>query len=258
MELLVIYGLVFILGLLVGSFLNVVIYRYNTGMSVVSGRSRCLTCAHTLRWFELIPVVSFVIQAGRCRECHSRLSWQYPAVELLTGLIFLRVFQVVGGNAHNLELAFWWLVFSILIVITIYDLRHKIIPDGLVGLLAGLAVLQWLIFPALAISNYLLAGFSLFGFFALLWWVSQGRWMGFGDAKLALALGLLLGLQGGVSTVVLAFWLGALVGLFILTLSRLSLGERSFTIKSEIPFAPFLAVGLALYFLFNVNVLTFF
>lgn len=151
MELLVIYGLVFILGLLVGSFLNVVIYRYNTGMSVVSGRSRCLTCAHTLRWFELIPVVSFVIQAGRCRECHSRLSWQYPAVELLTGLIFLRVFQVVGGNAHNLELAFWWLVFSILIVITIYDLRHKIIPDGLVGLLAGLAVLQWLIFPALAI-----------------------------------------------------------------------------------------------------------
>lgn len=252
------YLFVFILGLIVGSFLNVVICRYNTGWSVVGGRSRCLACGHTLRWFELVPVVSFVIQAGRCRECHSRLSWQYPAVELLTGFIFLRIFQVVGLSANQLELAFWWLVFSILIVITVYDLRHKIIPDGLVGFLAVLAVLRWFMFPGLAISNYLVAGFSLFGFFALLWWVSQGRWMGFGDAKLALALGLLIGLQGGVSTVVLAFWLGAAVGLFILARSRLSLGDRSFTIKSEIPFAPFLTLGLALYFLFDLNVLTFF
>ncbi len=253
-----VYVLVFIFGLMVGSFLNVVIWRYNTGWSVVKGRSQCLACGHELRWFELVPLISFVLQAGRCRQCGAKLSWQYPVVEVLTGLLFLKIVLVFGSQTFNPAIIFWWLIVSILLVITVYDLRHKIIPDGLVGWLLILALVRWVVLPSLPITNYLLAAAGLFAFFALLWSLSHGRWMGFGDAKLALVIGLLLGVEGGVSAVVLAFWSGAAVGLLLIAGQRLSLPGRSFTIKSEIPFAPFLALGTILYFLFDFNVFTFF
>ncbi len=271
--------LVFLLGLIVGSFLNVVIYRLGTGMSVGRGRSKCFSCGKVLHWYELIPVASFIIQRRRCRGCKSKIAWQYPAVELLTGLMFLAVWWLIP-NPHFL-VPIYWAIFSLLIVILIYDLRHKIIPDGPVFAFIGLSALTaaaarlnlgevslrfnlattdsvgrfnlatadinwWLV------SEHLLAGIILFVFFWALWYFSGGRWMGFGDAKLAAGVGLLLGLGPGITAIVLAFWSGALMGVALVLYGKLAswrsarAGKRGLTMKSEIPFAPFIILGTAL------------
>ncbi len=241
-------ALIFIFGTIVGSFLNVVIYRYGTGRSVISGRSQCLACARTLRWYELVPVLSFLLQSGRCRLCNSKLAWQYPLVEILTGLLFVLVWQLA---LPLFLLPIYLTIVSLLVVITVYDLRHKIIPDGLVftfDLLALAPVFYPKFDPTAAI-----AGPLLFLFFAALWYFSGGRWMGFGDAKLALGVGWLLGLRGGISAIILAFWIGAAVGLALIALTRLRPRAKLVTIKSELPFAPFIILGLALNLFFHLN-----
>ena len=129
---------VFLLGTIIGSFLNVVIYRFNTGKTIVKGHSICMTCNRNLRWYELIPVLSFLIQNGKCRRCASAISHQYPLVELTTGLIFaliafhfLPIF-IISIPSYVIFVTFYSFVFSLLTVIVVYDIRHKIIPDKLV------------------------------------------------------------------------------------------------------------------------------
>lgn len=253
------YLIVFCFGLIVGSFLNVVIFRYNTGMGV-RGRSRCFSCARTLRWHELLPLFSFALQRGRCRSCSSRISWQYPAVEGLTGLLFVLVFSQFGFSISSLPLLLAHLVIaSLLVVILVYDFRHKIIPDGLVYTFITLALLASVLdFSLLRFLNHLLAGFLLFGFFYLLWWASSGRWMGFGDAKLGLGVGFLLGLSGGISAIIFAFWIGAVLSLALVGLSRLRGRKGRLSLKSEIPFAPFIILGLWINLFFSLHVTSFF
>lgn len=247
---------IFLLGLIVGSFLNVVVYRYNTGTSMVRGRSRCLACGRNLEWHELIPLFSFLMQKGHCRRCQSRLSWQYPLVELVTGLLFVICYSDFDLSAN---LPLYLVLMSLLVVITVYDLRHKIIPDGLVYAFIIISVLPSLLTGEWGvIREHLLAGGALFLFFYLLWRLSGGRWMGFGDAKLALGVGFLLGLTGGVSAIVLAFWIGAALGVLLLTLSRWSVWRKQFNMKSEIPFAPFIVLGLLLNLFAHINVTSFF
>ncbi len=247
--------LVFTFGLVIGSFLNVVIYRYNTGRTV-GGRSRCGSCRKVLRWYELLPVASYLAQWGKCRECLTKISWQYPVVELLTGFVFVLVYRI----APNPDLtALYWAIFCLLIVILVYDFRHKIIPDAMVfGFIALSAVEMWWTGDW---QSGLLAGGGLFVFFGLLWLLSRGRWMGFGDAKLAIGIGFLLGFPGGISAVILAFWVGAAVGIVLLLLQKISPKRklprtlRYLTMKSEVPFAPFLILGLALNFFLAINVI---
>src|SRR3990172_11980304 len=136
---------VFILGTIVGSFLNVVILRYNTGVSFFSGRSFCPSCGKKLSWYELVPVVSFFVLRRKCAGCGSKISWQYPLVELATGLLFLSTLYALRSTLffdiyYLLSTIYYLLVWSILIVISVYDLRHKIIPDLLVFLFAGLSL----------------------------------------------------------------------------------------------------------------------
>ena len=248
-----VYLFIFLLGLIVGSFLNVVIYRYNTGRSVSTGRSQCFSCSHTLSWYELVPVFSFLLQGGRCRACKSRISWQYPAVELTSGVLFVLIFQhFLGVDLGKPLFLLYAVIFSLLLIITVYDLRHKIIPDGLVYAFSLFALISaYLASTSSADVNFIshiLAGLVAFAFFALLWYVSSGRWMGFGDAKLALGVGFLLGPAGALSAIVSAFWLGAVVGVMLMIISQLSHAGKSLTMKSEIPFAPFIILGLALNF----------
>jgi leader peptidase (prepilin peptidase)/N-methyltransferase len=226
--------LLFILGTLIGSFLNVVIYRLGTGQGL-GGRSRCMTCSRNLRWFELVPVCSFLVQQGRCRRCLSKISSQYLWVELLTGLTF----ALVGLRPYYL------VIFCLLIVILIYDWRHQIIPDEPVYAFIALAFLLRL--AAVSFWPGFLTGLGLALFFAGLWYFSGGRWLGLGDAKLALGMGWFLGFAGGVSAVALAFWIGAAVGLLLI-------GLRGASMKTALPFAPFLILGLALNFIFHWNV----
>ena len=246
---------IFLLGLIIGSFLNVVIYRYNTGSTgwwrVLGGRSQCLSCGKTLSWRELFPVVSFLVQRGKCRGCGSKISWQYPLGELATGLLFLGVWQL---NFSPVLVPFYLIIWSLLVVITVYDLRHQIIPDGLVFGFIGVSLATLLLKASLIlVANGILAALLLAGFFWLLWFISRGKWLGLGDAKLALGVGLLLGLKPGISAIALAFWIGAATGLLLILWSKLLSGKQSVTMKSELPFAPFIIIGTALIFFFQLN-----
>ena len=245
-----------VLGLIIGSFLNVVILRYNTGRSF-GGRSACMTCESELRFHELIPLLSFVALRGRCLSCKTKISIQYPLVELATGVLFAGLFLkfqdlfFISTLTFSLLYAFYALIFSLLLVIAAYDLKHKIIPDLLVfvfGLLAflGLFVLNSSgFYPHLPSLWEFLSGVVVALPLALIWLLSRGTWMGLGDAKLALGLGWLLGLSEVLSGVILAFWAGAIVGLFLLIFSK------NHGMKSEIPFAPFLVFGAIVAFLFE-------
>lgn len=271
---------VFLLGASIGSFLNVVALRYNSGLSL-GGRSHCFSCNTTLYWYELIPAVSFLCLRGRCGRCKSALSLQYPLVELLTGLIFLLIWNHESILCNQgflpvrcvLTTAYFCIVFSILTVIAVYDMRHKIIPDGLVFsfILLALGRLFFTV-PFLELMHFpglwnLLAGPLLFLPFFSLWFISGGRWMGLGDAKLALGIGWLLPLTQGIAAIILAFWMGALVSVSLLLVGRfqraprgkagLSLWAKRLTMKSEIPFAPFLIASTLLVFLSGVDVFWF-
>ncbi|MCX6703125.1 MAG: prepilin peptidase [Candidatus Zambryskibacteria bacterium] len=263
-----------ILGLLVGSFLNVVIYRYNTGLSFAKGRSQCFVCGKKLVWYELIPVVSFVIQKGRCRSCQTKISLQYPVVEALTSLLFVAVawrqvclypvFSVFeNGLSYSCILAVYYaVVVSLLLAIAVYDMRHKIIPDGLVYTFIALATAKLLLFTYffglplnMGHTLNLLAPLLLFTPFALLWLVSKGMWIGFGDAKLAFGIGALLGLPLGLSAIMLGFWIGAAVSILLLVLQKFMWGQTKMNLKSEIPFAPFLIIGTLVVLFTHLDIL---
>ena len=263
---LIIYLSFFIFGLIIGSFLNVFICRYHTGRSL-RGRSMCLMCNKQLSWFELIPLVSYLLQGGRCRLCKSRISSQYPLVELTTGLVFAGIswkfltfnFQLSIFNLSSLiYFILVLLIFSILIVISAYDIRHKIIPNGPVYTFILLAILTVFVDSQLLIVNglldHILAGIVLSLPFVLLWLFSRGKLMGLGDAKLALGMGFLLGLSAGVTALLLSFWIGAIISLLLIAFSRLfSASVLRYTMKSEIPFGPFLALSTFIVFLFDID-----
>lgn len=242
-----------IFGAVVGSFLNVVILRLNTGQPVVFGKSKCFSCARKLRWYELVPVASFIFLRGKCSACKTKISWQYPAVETATGIIFLLLFQ---QSRSILDFGFWVLTFSFLIIIAVYDYRHQIIPNLFVWIFNALAFLSLFRISDFEFKMFdldgLLAGFILFSFFAFLWLVSKGRWMGFGDAKLALGIGWLLGTAKGITAVTLAFWTGAIVGTFLLYLNK-----NKYGLKSSIAFGPFMVLGTIISFFFGEKIISF-
>lgn len=258
------------LGLIIGSFLNVVIYRYNTGKTIL-GRSFCFACRVTLRWTELVPVFSYLIRRGRCRACFSFISPQYPLVEFITALIFAGLAYrynpfIEGWWPTIFLLILYWVVASVLMVIAVYDLRHKIIPDDFSYAFIGLAFLAPFFIYAgqllgilVRLANGLLGAGVLFLVFWGLWRYSEGRWMGFGDAKLVIGIGLLLGLLEGVTAVILAFWLGAIVGLGLILLDRSKLTKKfpHLSLKSEIPFAPFLVLATIIALIWDLNFLPF-
>lgn len=249
--------LCFLFGLIVGSFLNVLILRYNTGRSL-GGRSGCLSCGKKLSWYELVPVLSFFLQRGRCRGCRSKISWQYPLVELFTGAIFSLVAWYFWPTPGLM--IFSWLVATVSIFIFAYDWRHQIIPDSATVILIFLAILRVLFFGP-GVLNSVLTGAGFFLAFWALWYFSGGRWLGFGDAKLVLAIGLLLGWEQGITALCLAFWLGAIVGLALIAIGRagkLLRHRRRYTIKSEIPFAPFILIGAWLSVILQINGIFFF
>ncbi len=268
----VFWPVVFVLGLIVGSFLNVVAYRYGTGQGIARGRSKCFSCRKTLAWYELVPILSFIFLRAKCGSCKSKISWQYPLVELITGLVFTGIawayLSVTIGAAFWSGLALLWIAASLLIAIAVYDWHHMIIPDGLVYVLIGVAFISAFMPQGETFLNSqglplgaLTTSLGLFLFFASLWYFSGGRWMGFGDAKLAVAIGLLLGWPLGVSAVIIAFWLGAAIGVGLLLIPPLvhSLnsrrGRQLVTMKTEIPFAPFLVLATLLVLIFNFNVI---
>ena len=223
---------IFLFGIIVGSFLNSVIYRLEKGISFLRGRSFCPKCNHTLNWMDLIPILSYVFLGGKCRYCKAKISPQYPIVELITGLLFLSVFLTSGSI---LEIPFNFVIVSLLIVIFIFDLKHYIIPDRIVYLAISIS-LAWLLYIKADILTTIYALLVSFGFFLLIVLISKGKWMGVGDVKLAFFMGLFLGWPNVLVALFLAFFLGSTVGIFLMLNKK-----KSFS--SEIPFGPFLVIG---------------
>ena len=231
---------VFILGLIIGSFLNCVIWRLYKKESFLKGRSYCPECGHKLRWYDLVPVLSFVLLRGKCRYCKKPISWQYPLVEISTGLIFLFIFDLQSSTSNLqslIKLSFLLIISCFFIIIFVYDFRWYLIPDKVIypaivitflyQLSKGLGF--WILKPVL---SAILAS----AFFAIIVLVSRGKWMGRGDIKLAFLMGLFLGFPNIVVALFLAFLIGAIIGTGLILLKKKGL-------KSEIPFGPFLATG---------------
>lgn len=253
----------FVLGTIIGSFLNVVALRFGTGRGV-KGRSFCFSCGKTLSAMELIPVISFLMLRGKCKKCKSRISFQYMAVELLTGLVFLLIFLKFLGSLSTLPLfllTFYFLTFSILIVIGVYDLKHTVVPDRL-SLLFALISLGGLFFfkggaYLFSFPGYLdlLAGPILFLPFFMLWFFSKGTLIGLGDGKLAVGMGWMLGLVGGASAMILSFWIGAVFSIFFMLVDSV-FRQGKIGLKTEIPFAPFMIAGAFIAFLSDIDILS--
>jgi len=213
----------------------------------------------------MIPVFSFLVQKGRCRHCAGKISFQYPVVEILMGLVFsLILFKFLpvlyfSIGAYILYVSLFTVIFSLLIVITFYDIRHKVIPNKLVWIFIGISFLSIFINPATSFyfsgkiltlpTFYSLISGPIFALpFVLIWALSKGRLMGLGDSKLILGMGWLLGISQSIFAIVLAFWVGAIIGLLIIIFSK-----KKFGMKSQIAFAPFLILSIFITFLLNLN-----
>ncbi|KKS82675.1 MAG: Type 4 prepilin-like protein leader peptide-processing enzyme [Candidatus Wolfebacteria bacterium GW2011_GWC1_43_10] len=283
------YLILFAVGLAFGSFLNVLTLRYHPGKKLfasdnIGGRSACLHCRKVLSWYELVPLVSFFVQGGKCRHCQKKLSFQYPLVELAGGLIFLFVplflqkfffyFNPVWGEVIFLSFSLVWiLVFLSLLLAFIIDLKHYVIPNT-IGLILFFLGIIWILlgvfggtfassfngsflknfhilFPA--VGNIWLAhlvGAAAGGiFFFLIVLASRGRAMGMGDVKLITALGLLFGWPDIVLIIFLSFILGAVVSLILMALGRKKISDL-------VPFGPFIVLAAGLVFFFGARLLS--
>ena len=240
----------FILGLLVGSFLNVILFRFGTGETVVSGRSRCNACRGTIAWYDNIPLLSFIVLWGKCRKCGARISFQYPAVEFATAFLFSfagSAFFIPGSVEAAIETTFALGLTAALVVIFAYDLSHMEIPVSALGFgilwtIFSLFFLWYFALPQEAFLDSrlfegLVGGAVAFALFYALVFFSKETWMGEGDAWLALLLGLVVGWKLLLPTLTLAFGSGAVVGIALIIMKRKEL-------QSRIPFGPFLAASM--------------
>lgn len=250
----------FLLGLLVGSFLNVVLFRFGTGETVVSGRSRCNACRGMIAWYDNIPLLSFALLHGRCRKCGERISGQYPAVEFSTAALFAfagKTFFVPGSVEAAVMTVFSFGLVAALVVIFVYDLSHMEIPVsalvfGTLWTILSLLVLWYLASPreAFADSRFaegLAGGAIAFAFFYALVFFSKETWMGEGDAWLALILGLALGWKLLLPALTIAFGSGALFGTILMFRGKKGM-------KSPVPFGPFLAATVIFMLFFGTMV----
>jgi leader peptidase (prepilin peptidase) / N-methyltransferase len=243
------------LGLALGSFLNCAAYRLEVGESFLAGRSYCPECKHKLCWQDLVPLFSFVFLGARCRYCQKPISFRYPLVEISTAIIFLLIFNfqfpISGGfpifDLQNILATIYLLISaSLLIIIFIFDLKHYIIPDGAVFAAMAISGLWSLFFGQ--ILNALGAAAAAALFFLLIFLISRGKWMGFGDVKLAFFMGLFLGFPKIIAALFLAFFIGAIIGICLIIF-----GKKKFS--SEVPFGPFLIIGTFLALLSGENLI---
>jgi leader peptidase (prepilin peptidase)/N-methyltransferase len=223
-------------GLCIGSFLNVCIYRLPRGESLVHPRSRCTTCGRTLSWFDNIPVVSWAVQRGRCRTCGQRVSVMYPAVEVVTALIFVLVYAFYGPTPLGLVRT----VFACaLIVLFVTDLQHKILPNSITmpGIVVGFACSLFLP-PGWrdSLIGLLIGGGVLYAIAEIYYRVRGQEGLGMGDVKLLAMIGAFLGWKLVLLTLVLASFAGSLAGGVLILSGR---GDM----KYALPFGTFLAVG---------------
>lgn len=231
-----------ILGLIIGSFLNAVIFRLKSGEQFITGHSKCPACGHALGFWDLIPLFTFIFLRGKCRYCHQPIDWQYPAVESATAAVFVigwLYFFPLSAAFYNQPLTTYlpfliYLIFScFLIIIFVYDLRYYLILDkvSLTALVVAFGANYLLGRPLLNLAG---AAVLIGGFFMLQFIISKGKWIGGGDIRLGLVMGAMLGWPIGLVALGLAYLIGALAGLLLIALKKKSL-------QSQLPFGTFLS-----------------
>lgn len=238
------------LGAIVGSFLNVCIVRIPYGESIVFPSSHCLSCRRPIAWYDNIPLASFFILKGRCRNCGARVSWQYPLVELSAALLFVLFYSAFGLTVTGV---LYLLLALGLLTQALIDWKHQIIPDGITlpGIVIGLAAsaffpgLQgqpgWLGGALFSLLGILLGGGVLYAAGTIAEWVLKKEAMGGGDVKLLAMIGAFTGWQGVLWTLFVASFVGSAVGIYF----RVTRGEE------KLPFGPYLAVAAFLYLFFG-------
>lgn len=239
-----------IFGTLIGSFLNVVIWRLPRGQGL-GGRSHCPQCGTTLGARDLVPVASYLFLARRCRHCHHLISGRYALMEITTGLLFAWSWHLIHpGDALGYMLAVRLLIIvAVLLVVFVVDLEHYVILDVVIFPAAAVILadnifldrafhVSWLSLGSYTFGG-IIAAAGLAAFFFLLWLVSRGKWIGLGDVKLALLLGVALGWPAILVSTMAAFFSGTIVSIFLLIRGTKGL-------KSPIPFGTFLALGALL------------
>lgn len=221
-----------ILGLLVGSFLNAYIYRLSIGVSVKHGRSFCPHCHQTLAAKDLIPLVSFMMLSGKCRYCHKPISAQYPLVELATALSWVGLYLYFGLTIMTGVYMFWT---AVLIVIFVYDFLHQLILDR-VTIPAGFGIFITAFFTHQHFDNLVIGALVGGGFFFLQYALTNGRWVGGGDIRLGVLMGLMLGWPGVLFAIGLAYMVGAIVGVTLIAIGKKKM-------SSQVPFGTFLTLA---------------
>lgn len=240
----ILYILIFILGTIIGSFLNVVIYRIPRNESIIFPASHCTYCNHELKPFDLIPIISYVLLKGKCRYCGKNISLRYPIVELITGLIFVIIFHYFNISILSLSYIF---LSVILVILSFIDAKHKLIPNKilLTGLI-GIIIFRILMYNE-GIMDYLIGSIIGGGIFLLVSIVS-GEGMGGGDIKLMALIGLFIGRKLTLLTMFFAVILGAIVGVVLIFL-------KIKTRKDAIPFVPFISIGCIISILYGYSIL---
>ena len=241
----VIYVVAFIFGIVIGSFLNVLIFRMPKGEDIASKRSHCMSCGYQLRWFDLIPLFSWIMLRGRCRKCHEKISIQYPIIEALNGILYVVILLLCGIKIDSI---LFCLASSALLALSVIDFRTYIIPIGFNIFILALGVIR--IICKLVIDGdtlgsvvpYVIGMFAVSVPLGILWFLSKGRAIGGGDVKLMGAAGLLLGWK----LILLAFVLGCIIGSFI-HIARMKISKAG----RVLAMGPYLAAGIMIVILFG-------
>lgn len=224
---------IFLFGITIGSFLNVVILRLPLKENIVTTRSHCMSCGYQLRWYDLVPLFSYLVLGGKCRKCKTRISIQYPIIEALNGILYLLVFMKYGVSVDSL---LYCLLFSALLALSVIDFRTYEIPVGINYFILGLGILR-VVTDLPNWKEYLIGFLAVSVFLYLIYLLSGGRAIGGGDVKLMAVCGLLLGWK----LIILAFLLGCILG-SVIHLLRMKLSEEDHVLAM----GPYLSMGVAI------------
>ncbi|MFH0792071.1 MAG: prepilin peptidase [bacterium] len=254
MEIIYFYGS--ILGLVAGSFVNAWVYRLDSGESVLFERSHCVNCGKTIRWYDLIPLFSFINLRGKCRDCQKPISIEYPLIEAITAVLYVAIIYLnrfaIGNLSGWASIIYQMLLLVFLETIFIFDLKHLLISfNAVIGatvLTIAFKIASLLLDKGSAtalgislIANTVLATIAVAGFLWLLAFISKEKWMGWGDVQVGLLMGVILGYPNALIALFIAFVVGAIIGLALI----IAKGKSP---KAMVPFAPFLIVGTVVAF----------
>lgn len=229
------------IGLAFGSFLTVIIFRPN-GKGILLGRSECRKCLTRLKWYDLFPIFSFLMLRGRCRHCGHKITFLYLVIELATLSAFVP-YCWLNGPCLGIESVYWLGMILILTALSFFDYLYYILPDRIIGV-GFVGALLYRLLSGGGFSEGILTGLALASFFCIIFIISRGEWMGFGDVKLVGFIGFVLGFPLAIWSILIATWIGALWGIGLLVTKKANL-------KTPLPFGTFMSATTILLVIFK-------